>query len=519
MRTIFLSTLLNLPFLFAAGDPDWVTTPGKSAKYPAEQFLTGYGTASTHEKDAAQIAEANARAQLASTIVVSVKSQVVDKLEEQGKQASQYFSSVTQSSTSLQISGVKTETYTKGRNVHALAYVSRAELMRIYAQKRTDLVAQMKSLIESAAQDEKSSHIESAAAKYLSLLPLYEELNETTCILIVADSKSSVDGAMTAEGILTKTEAANKIDQLLAQTVASVDDAARALAYQISKQVKNPIGRVIVAPLTYQDSKMTSSFARYFRQAVETQMQKYAVWDIAQQAKTFVPKSSEIMKELTLESGAQHIVEGSYWEQGDKIKIIGRLRDVTGGKVVAGGEVLMEMKLLAERNLSPKPENYLAALADQREFAKDEIVTADIQLDVWTNKGNENLVFTEGEIMKIYVRPNRSCHVRILYTFADGARTLLFNDHFIDEGKANQVVEIPAEFECAPPFGAEMLMVCARTTAFPETKTYERDGVLYLDEKDAGLAAAGVRGMKKKPVNEETVQQTEKRLVITTLAK
>jgi TolB-like protein len=505
--------------LFAGDDPDWVTTPGKSAKYPAEQFLTGYGTASTHEKDAAQIAEANARAQLASTIVVNVRSQVVDKLEEQGKKASQYFSSVTQSSTSLQISGVKTETYTKGRNVHALAYVNRSELVRIYTQKRTDLLAQINSIVESAAQDEKSARIESAAAKYLSLFPLYDELNEATCILLVADSKAAVDRALTADGVPTKTEAANKIDQLLAQTIASVDDAARALSYQISKQVKNPIGKVIVAPLTYQDSRMTSSFARYFRQAVETQMQKYAVWDIAQQAKTFVPKSSEIMKELTLESGAHHLVEGSYWEQGDKIKILGRLRDVTSGKVLAGGEVLMETKLLAERNLSPKPENFLSALAEQKEFARDEIVTADIQLDAWTNKGNENLVFSEGEIMKIFVRANRSCHVRILYTFADGTRTLLFNDHFIDEAKANQVVEIPAEFECAPPFGAELMMVCARTTPFPEIKTYERDDVLYLDEKDAGQAAAGVRGFKKKPVGDEAVQQTEKRLVITTLAK
>lgn len=517
MRTILLLAFTNFHLLLAASDPDWVTTPGQSAKYPSDKFLTGYGTASAGESDAASIAENNARAQLASTIVVNVQSRVIDQLEEQGKKASQYFSSVTQSTTSLQIAGVKTETFKKGRNVHALAYVSKAELIRIYNQKKTALEAQIRSIVVQARQDESDKNIEAAATRYLSLFPLYDELNEASCILAVADPTFSP--TIDESGIMSKTETAGRIDQLLAQTITSVDDAARAVAYQISKQVQSPVGKVIVSALTFQDSRMTSSFARYFRQALESQMQKYAVWDIAQQAKTFVPKSTQIMRELVVESGAQNLFEGSYWEQGGQIKIIGRLRDVAGGKILASAEVLLDTQLLTDKGLATKPENFVQAMADQKAFAEDEVVSSAIQLEAWTNKGSENLVFTEGETMKIYVRANRSCHVRILYTFADGSRTLLFNDHFIDEVKANQVVEIPAEFECAPPFGAEMLMVCARTAAFPEIKTFEKDGILYLDEREADKAAVGVRGMVRKKQKESDVQQTELRLTVTTLAK
>lgn len=512
---LLISLIVAFP-VFAGDDPDWVTTPGKSAKYPSDQFLTGYGTAAASEPNAASIAETNARAQLASTIVVNVQSRVIDKLEEQGKKASQYFSSVTQSSTSLQISGVKTETFKKGRNLHALAYVSKAELIRIYNQKKSTLERQIQSIVAQARQDESAKNIESAATRYLSLFPLYEELNETLCLLAVADPDFSP--AVGESGIISKAEAANKIDQLLAQTITSVDDAARAVAYQISKQVPSSIGKVVVSPLTYQDSKMTSSFARYLRQALESQMQKYVVWDIAQQAKAFSPKSTQITKELVIESGAQNLFEGNYWEQGGQIKIIGRLRDVISGKILASAEVLMDGHLLTDKGLAAKPENFVQAMADQKAFAEDEVISSAIQLEAWTNKGSENLVFTEGETMKIYVRANRACHVRILYTFADGSRTLLFNDHFIDESKANQVVEIPAEFECAPPFGAEMMMVCARTAAFPELKTYEKDGVWYLDEKDAGRAAVATRGFKKKSSTDD-IQQTEQRLTLTTLSK
>ncbi len=517
--TIFGWLCLINSKIFAGDDPDWVINHGKSVKYSASTHLTGFGTAPSKEKDAAQIAQDNARAQLTQSIVVNIKSDVIDKLEEQGKNSSQYFSSVTQSSTSLEISGVRTETYSKGKTVYALAYVSKNELVRIYKEKRSGLAAQIKSVMASAEKDALENKIDDAAKKYAGLFPLYDELKEATTILLVAGGGSASAMMIEDQNILGKTEIAMKIDQLLSRSIASIDDAARAVAYQISQQVKTGSSKVLVTPLTYQDSKMTSPFARYFQQALETQMQKFAVWDVAQQARGFVPKSSQITRDLAVASGAQNIFEGSYWEQGDKIKIIGRLREVGSGKILAGAEALFGVQLIEAAKLSYKPQNFESALVDQKTFAKGEIVSSDIQLEAWTNKGNENLLFTEGEIMKIYVRVNRAAHIRIVYNVADGRRALLFNDHFISESMANQVVEIPAEFECAPPFGAESLLICARLDAFPSLPTYSEDGIEFLSDKDPGRAAMAVRGFKKKDPESASIQQTETRIMITTMEK
>ena len=502
-----------------AQEPDWVGQGGKSVKYPLSEYVTGFGTSPSKEKDAALIAQDNARAQLSQSIIVNIRSEVIDKLEATGNKTSQYFSTVTQSSTTLQIAGVKTETYTKGKNTYAFAYVSKKELSRYYKQRRNDLILQVQKLSSAAEADEKAGRIDDAAKRYAGLFPLLEQLREATTILLVAQSGSEAESLLNEDRTIAgKEELAIKIDRLLARSISSVDDAARAVAYQIAQQITG-VGKTMITPLTYQDSKMTSSFARYFRDALESQMQKFAVWDVARQTREFIPKSSQITRDLAVASGAQAIFEGNYWEQGDKIKIIGRLREVESGQIMASAEALFDKNLLNSRGLSSKPENYQKALVDQKAFAEEEIISGDIQLDVWTNKGNENLLFSEGEILKIYVRVNRAAHLRVIYNMADGSRVLLVNDYYLDESKVNQVVEIPGEFECAEPFGAETMLAFARTQEFPKIPTVVQDGYEFLVDTNAKTVGPTARGFKKKDAATQPLQMTESRLTITTMAK
>ncbi len=517
MKKIFL--FLTVASLYAGDEPDWVTTPGRSIKYSSTAYVVGYGSASAKNENAIKIAEDNARAALSSSIVSNIKSDIVSKLEEDGKKAIEYFSSVTQSSTSLQLSGVATDVYKDKKTIHALAYVRRVDLLRIYSEKKTELTRQINALISQATADENAKRIEAAATKYLGLYPLLDELREAKCILRVADNSGVLAETLAEEGILSKEDIQSRIDKLLAQTIHTVDDAARAIAYQISKQVKTPIGKIIVSSLTYQDTKMSSSFARYFRQALEAQFQKFSIWEVAAPVRGMQPASSQVTRDLVQASGAQVLFEGNYWEQGDRIKIIGRLRDVGSSRILASSEIMLDATYLSVSNLQAKPENALKALAEQKVFAEGEVISSDIQLDVWTDKGNENLVYSEGEAMKIFVRVNRACHLRILYNFADGSRTLLYNDYFVDEAKENFTIEIPGEFECIAPFGAETMLVCARLDPFPTVKTYEQEGVLFLDEKDAKKAGISFRGFKKKDADPKSVKQTETRLIITTIAR
>ena len=121
--------------------------------------------------------------------------------------------------------------------------------------------------------------------------------------------------------------------------------------------------------------------------------------------------------------------------------------------------------------------------------------------------------------MKVSVRVNREAHIRLLYILADGQRALLYDDYYIDQSKVNRVVEVPEEFECTEPFGAEMLVVVARTKPFVPLETVERDGYLFLKATTARGAAAMLRGMKRKKQKVSDIQQTEAKIIITTIEK
>ena len=76
------------------------------------------------------------------------------------------------------------------------------------------------------------------------------------------------------------------------------------------------------------------------------------------------------------------------------------------------------------------------------------------------------------------------------------------------------------DFECADPFGAEMLMVVGRTDRFSELETAERDEYYCIASDNPGqvaLLTLDTRGFKRQKRDNATVQQTEPKLMITTV--
>ena len=316
---------------------------------------------------------------------------------------------------------------------------------------------------------------------------------------------------------MSRTEVSNHVEKLVSESLTSVDGVARAVMFQLSKQVKHPEGKVLLAPFTYQDTRMSSPFSRQLLAALEVQLGQIAKWKVVNQTRrsrgNFRPRSGQHMRDFAKNVGAMLLLSGTYWENDDKITLRATLRDVETGEVKAGAIVAFNRGMKA---LHFKPKNYKQALIEQNAFTEGEFVSSGLQVEVWTDKGSANLLYTEGEEMKVFVRVNREAYIRLLYILADGRRTMLYDNHYIDQSKVNRVVEIPEEFECAPPFGVEFLVVAARTEAFPPIQTYESDGYHFLSAKDARQAARNFRGMRKKQKRPD-IQQSEARLVLTTM--
>jgi len=122
--------------------------------------------------------------------------------------------------------------------------------------------------------------------------------------------------------------------------------------------------------------------------------------------------------------------------------------------------------------------------------------------------------------MKLYVRVNTPTYLRFIYHLANGKRTPLYENYFIDKTKVNKTVELPDEFVCSSPFGVERLQIFASTKSFPElfTKSIEIEGVQYqILAEDLPDFLNQTRGFLKN--KNQKVKSAERVITVTTVNK
>jgi hypothetical protein len=80
----------------------------------------------------------------------------------------------------------------------------------------------------------------------------------------------------------------------------------------------------------------------------------------------------------------------------------------------------------------------------------------------------------------------------------------------------NKVYQLPDEFICAEPFGAELLQVNAQTEKFEPLVTKMQYGYNFITD-DIGEIIKKNRGFKK--LDNDKVLKAENRMIITTMGK
>lgn len=516
---------LCVSFLMVADPPDWVKSYGTSSRYPERTHLTGFGLQQQSESmDAAtaqRLAIDNARSNLIEKIRVRLQSTVSTLVEEKGRTVSEYASAAVQSSSTMELEGLETATYVDEdeKMFFALAYISRSKLASLYADKVQNFTRSIEGHIAAAKNFEQGGNPAKALEEYFACLPLFRDLDEARTV--VAVSRTTADAAFAelngTTAAATKSpdvaEVREAITRIVQRPLKNLDDLSWFIAYSLSKQSKEQSFRVLVAPFTYQDTKMGSAFSRFFREALEQKIGDVAKWQAVRQASDVNPTSANVTRDFASASGAEYVLSGTYWERPEGIKFLVTVRAITGGTVVGSAEAVVTPAVLEESRLSIKPENFKEAFSAQKAFAKNEVMGGGLELEAWTNKGTEDLLFTKGEKMNVFIRVNVPSYIRFIYHLADGKRVLLLDNYYIDESKVNKTYQIPEEFECSEPFGAEFLQVFASTEQFDKLGTVSQDGYEYLKEDLAKVLVAS-RGMKKAA---KPAMKAETRLTITTM--
>jgi hypothetical protein len=499
---LLISIILLTPFsLILAQTPDWVQGQGKSPRFPDALYLTGYGLASNADdpQKAAEAALANARKNLVEKVRISIHAATSAKTEEMGEKYSSFFASAVQSTSDLEIQGLTSEAYTDDGVSYALVAVKREHLQDAYQQKVATLKSEIAGKVtaaQSLAQGGKSTQ---ALEEYLSCYPLVRTLEEAQSLLHAVTIANALSAFQTqaAANEITITSIRDAVLKLVQRPIKTVDDLAWFLAYQVKEQLGKAEGSpsIRVVPFVYQDTKLGSPFSSYFKPLLEQKVHELTNGEIVQ------------------EGESDGLLTGSYWEQGNKVRWIATLRTIKEGRILAGAEATIDTKALLEAQRSLKPANFKAALADMKVFDRNEVAGGGLTLEAWTNKETQGNIFTEGERMKVLVRVNLPSYIRFMYHMADGKRILLLDEYYMDASKVNLAYEIPQEFECTAPFGAEVLQLFARTDKFEPITTRDADGFRYIQD-DLKVVVNTTRGMKAaKPRS----MQAEQRIVITTM--
>jgi len=297
-------------------------------------------------------------------------------------------------------------------------------------------------------------------------------------------------------------------------TARSIPDLAAVIAADLRRRAGIPRGRVLVAPLAFGATSTSSPFAKYFQSLLEARLAGLPGWVVVAQKVNVDPGGGEVSKAFSLASGADLMVSGTYWIRDDVAEFFVSLREISGGAIRANSEASIGAGVLARTRLGTRPVNLEKVLHDQQVARREELHAGRLTLDAWTNRGKENVVFTEGDTIAVYARVDQPCYVRVIYNAADGSRYLFsgLEDMRVEGDEINRKVLVNSA-SCAGPFGAEMIQVFARSEKFDHINT-TGDPLCPQIVDNLQDALKSTRGVKPLASG---VAHTEKMIVITTL--
>jgi len=501
MKTSFLvSCTLFLVTISSFAQPLWLDFEQRKAAYPDAEYFTGFGIAKLEkgesEEDNLNTAKSFALQDLTESVRVTVESASVHELSEVNRQFSESYKQAVTSFSSVTLPGIQTQTWfnRKTKTACAFSWVSKRELSSFYQEMLKQEAEKLSRKLEEAGRYNAISEKQKALETYQACFPILRQMEEAVMMLITIgiNPEGKLPGAFEKE-ITSSIASISRDDDL------TIDELCQLMAGSLSSQLGSEERTIRLAPFTYQDSRMGSELSAQLGILFESKL---------------VREGLKIASEGT--TGIQHplMLSGSYWEDGKYLKFIASVKEVSSGRTLASVENRIPVKQLAEARISWKPENFEDAMARLRIFTEGQIVDGGLILDVWTDKGAENLLFRDGETMKLYVKVNQASHLRFIYYFADQTRTLLVpGDYYIDSSLVNRIVEIPIDFICAEPFGVETLQVIAQTYPLTPLSSYEKDGYFFVRE-DLETIMKQVRGFKRS--NDQQLF-AEKFLVITTI--
>lgn len=506
-RILFISFFLITTAVVGQA-PEWTKFENRNQNFPTDSYLIGFSSElipadQTQEKLLERLS-GYAKNQLVESIITEIKAVSTLSMNNVNGNSQEEFKLMSSSSSHASIAGITVKTYIdskKKASGYAFAYALKSDVIQYYENEIQGFFENTESQIKLIANNQNSGKNEQALKALYKIQTSFREVEHAQAIVTTLTGNFNLPSLKRAEILIIKKDVQLNINGILTNDQFTLEDAAwyitRAIALQIDKK-SDPIS---VSNFTYENSPMGSPFSRRFKASIEQKLitEGFTV-------STKVDDTNDL------------VLYGTYWEENNRLKVITVLRSQQTSQALASSECFIPIMDLTQKNIAFKPENYKNALIAEQQFASKEVTGGDLNIEIWTGKGTNNLIYVGDELLKLFVRANKECYIRLIYYLADGSKVLLLDNYYIDMAKVNMVYELPYTFQCAEPFGIETLQMSAQNKPFELLKFTSEYGYDFLTD-DMATILAKTRGFKRLSTEEEEVIKAEKRLVFTTISK
>ncbi len=331
--------------------PAWTSYDGRNEIYPEQMYIVGFASdmntdSENEEKFLAKLAD-YARVQVIQTVQVQIESKVTNDMVIRNGDVDQKFQQSSVSLATAEIAGLEYKRYfdTETNTGYAIAYAERRQLISYYKEKLNSKLSQIPQKISQAEQLMGNDDKQGALKSYYECMPIFTEIDEAQALLVALGIKAN--GLRLQEVADYKTKVRMGISKLQSANDLTLSQLAYFLAYGLHLQTGEVKNQVYVGDLTFQDTEMQSDFSKRFKKEFQQNLVKEGKYKT--QEGTYEAAASK--------KGfySNYFVDGTYWEESGKLKVIVLMRDSKNGKAKASAEASISLDWLKKNSVDHIP--------------------------------------------------------------------------------------------------------------------------------------------------------------------
>jgi hypothetical protein len=490
--------------------PRWAEYGFRTKVYPLSRYYTGFSSESYNKGDNIEELKKRvtyyAKQLLAESIKTQIQSTSIIEIANINTQTTESYKKVSSFNTNINLTNVMGDSYLDEKNkiFYAFAYVKRDDII----QNNKDIIDNL--LIKTGAVLDNTTvkDWETDPATFKNNIALcntnLSQIEESQNVLTWMGINDVVD-LKTLETEALRNNIKEKLNAIKSKPHPSLKSLCNQLAtaYAATRNVEGNM--LSISNFTYQNTNLPSAFSDILSQELMHAFTQHGNCKV-------VGNGAQAERQ---HRDSLLVLSGTFWLENNQVKINANIREQSSESIVFSMSENIDKALLDTLNYEIRPPELVQKLAMLKKFSESEIVGSNLFVEVWTNKGDQNLIFKHREILKISIRTNKECYLRFIYHLADGNQVLLLDNYYIATKDANKVIELPYEFECIEPFGVEVLQLNAQSKEFAPLRTREVGPYkIILNSLDETLSKT--RGFA---ISENTDLKAEKRLVLTTIGQ